>query len=123
MYKINTSPKSLMGKTRGADCCKFYKKLSSKSEVLEVRTITRCILVGIKIFLRRRRAEAQEQTVWDDTASNGSLSLSAIGRGGIFSPGIKEWTGTIELPQSLTNKQGCLLRAPNLDAGFLLHFT
>ena len=48
--------------------------------------------------------------------------LEYTGRGGITSLEIKEPLGAIELPL-LTYEQRCVLRAANLDAGFLLCFT
>ena len=94
LYKINIFPKPLVGKTRGADYCMFYKEWSSKSEVLGVHTITRWRLVGTEVFPWRRRVEAQEQTVqaedpMGDIARNGSPFLSALGKGGTFTPRIK----------------------------------
>lgn len=73
-------------------------------------------------------AETQEQTVQAEdpmgyTVRNSSPSLNALGRGGTAFPGIKEQAGSIELPRSLANKQGSLLKTANLDAGFLQHFT
>lgn len=51
------------------------------------------------------------------------VTLLRVVRGGTAFQGTKELTVTTELPCSLAYEQRCLLRAANLDTGFLLHFT
>ena len=85
----------------------LYKQQSSKSEVFEIQATSGCPPVGIEVLLWRRRAEAQERTVWPEDllghpGRDSSLAWSEFGRSGTASPGTKEPVGGTEMPCSFS---------------------
>ena len=93
----------MTGKIRRADYCKFYKKQSSKSEVLEVHAIARVDHSEHKIVLWRRRTEAWEWTAWTEdalrhTGRDNSSSGTAFGRSDTASQGTRKQWMPLNLP-------------------------